>query len=321
MKWVFFGTLILAITLSVIANVTKPKDGNKGVVATLVWATDGNPARQEQMQLFKEWHLKHYGKPIDIKIDPTNSGADKVIIQSISGAGPDLFDYNGRANLERYVKSGVILDVTERAKEKGFPQELVWAGLRPSLVYDGRQYAFTDNAANYLILYHKDVFDRFHVPYPKPGWTWYDFLKIAQKFSFKERNGMRHFALPSYDPIIMMYSNGARMFTPGGTECIINSPEGIEAMQFYRDLQVKYHVMPTASEMADQTSAGGWGSGDINVFGNKGEKFFAMAYGGRYWFVQFAKMSREEGSDASPLFNIGCVKPPIFKYDYESGSA
>jgi ABC-type glycerol-3-phosphate transport system substrate-binding protein len=120
---------------------------------------------------------------------------------------------------------------------------------------------------------------------------------------------------------MMMYSNGARMFTPGGTECIINSPEGIEAMQFYRDLQVKYNVMPTASEMADQTSAGGWGSGDINVFGNKGEKFFAMAYGGRYWFVQFAKMSREEGSDASPLFNIGCVKPPIFKYDYEGGSA
>jgi ABC-type glycerol-3-phosphate transport system substrate-binding protein len=168
------------------------------------------------------------------------------------------------------------------------------------------------------MLYHKKVFDAAHLPYPKSGWTWDDFLKVAQKLSYREKNGIRHFAMASYDPMLMIYSNGGKMFTPNGTECIMNSPEAVSAMQFYRDLQNRYHVIPTASELSDQASAGGWGSGEINIFGAKGPKYFAMAYGGRFWYVQFAKMEREEPDGAS-LFDLGVVKAPIFKYDYTIG--
>jgi hypothetical protein len=81
MKWVFIAGFALAILLTLVAVGTMPRPHYDGVTQ-LVWATDDNPARQEQMQLFRAWHQQHYGQKIDIRIDPANYSGDKIVIQS-----------------------------------------------------------------------------------------------------------------------------------------------------------------------------------------------------------------------------------------------
>ena len=318
MKWVFLGALVLVLALTVVVQATRPAEKSTGAVK-LIWATDDNPARVEQMQLFRDWHRKHYGEEIDIALDPTNTGIEKVVIQSLAGVGPDLFDFYGRSNLERYVESGIILDVTKEARRHHFEPERIWPGVRTSFVYEDRQYGFPDNAANLLILYHKDVFDRAGVPHPKPDWTWDDFLRIAPKLSYQDEKGLRHFALQGASAYDMMLSNGASLFTPHGTRCTLDSPEAREALRFYVDLRLKYHAIPSPAELASQSAAGGWGGGSVNVFATK---YFAMATGGRYWIIQYAKDTRallEQGKPAP--FTLGVAQVPRFKRHACTGGA
>ena len=40
-----------------------------------------------------------------------------------------------------------------------------------------------------MVNYNEDVFDDAHVPYPKPGWTWDDFLQTAKAVTKRDRSG------------------------------------------------------------------------------------------------------------------------------------
>ncbi|MBD3391302.1 MAG: extracellular solute-binding protein [Chitinivibrionales bacterium] len=320
MKWVLVIAFALAVLLSVVASVTQSNEITEGVVCTLVWATDDNPARKEQMELFREWHLKRYHEPIDIRIDPSNYDRSKVVVQSLSGAGPDLFDYFSHQNLERYIASGIILDVTDIANEKGFNKETVWKGVWPSFVgSDGRQYAFPDNVCNYLLIYHKDMFDEAGVPYPSNDMTWSEFLELAKKLSFVRPDGTRQYALLMVDPLIMIMQNGGELFTPHGTECILNSTAAAEALQFYRDMRFKHKIMPTPADLASMATAGGWGSGNLNMFATMN---FATVKAGRYWFIGFERDTRqmmEQGKE--PPYNLGVAEVPYFTRRYDLGGA
>ncbi len=72
----------------------------------LTWVTDDNPARREQMALFREFCVAKGRPDIDIKLDPTNAGMDKVVVQSVGGVGPDLFDMYERGQLVSYHDAG-----------------------------------------------------------------------------------------------------------------------------------------------------------------------------------------------------------------------
>jgi multiple sugar transport system substrate-binding protein len=311
MKWVIFGVFIGATALLLLDLATMPKPQYEGV-AQLVWATDGNPAREEQMAMFKDWHLKTYGQKIDIRIDPSNAGREKVVIQSAAGVGPDLFDMYGSTDIERLVKSGIILDVTDEAKKHGFAKEAIWPGIWPSFVYEGRQYGAPTNAGSFVILFNKKLFDAEGVPYPEPAsWTWTQFLEVAQKFTHKRPDGTMQFGMLEVDPIQLIYQNDGRIFTPDGTRCIADSPDAIEAMQFYYDLRYKYHVMPTSSDIQSMTAAGGWG-GSVNTFSND---HFAMTSGARWWLTGYVRDTRKAMESGKPSpFKLGAAPLPYFKH-------
>jgi len=308
MKWVFLGVLALAVGLYVVAKVTMPVVKSEGVV-TLVWATDENPARKEQLDLFRAWYLKKYGEKIDVRIDPANTQSNKVVVQSVAGTGPDMFDLFARPTLEAYVQSGIILDVTDEAKKHDFYYDKVWESVHPSFVYQGRQYGFPDNAVGSGFFYHKDLFDQAGVPYPKPGWTWNDFLKIAPKLTKKRPDGQKQFALYNADPLSMIYQNGGRIFNENATKCIIDSPKALYALQFYADLREKGYI-PSASDIASQASSGGWGTGGTNLFA---AKFYAMSLAGRYWLIQYTKDTEAalQRGEKAP-YNLGVADIPQF---------
>ena len=313
MKWLFLVILAVASVLMAIALGTAPSGRSDGV-PVLVWATDDNPARQEQMALFRQWHEERYGEPVDIRIDPSNYDRAKIVTQSLAGVGPDVFDFFGAAALERFVRSGIILDVTEEARAKGFSPDIVWEGIRPSFVWEGRQYGFPDNTCGYILIYHKDMLEAAGVPLPPAGgWTWAEFLETAGRLSFRRPDGLRQFALIAADPLEMIFQNGGELFSPGGTRCILDSPEAVEAIRFYEDLRSRWHVMPTAGDLASMASAGGWGGGSdpLNQFA---AKFCAMAWAGRYWFIGF---DRDTGAALKqgkpPPFRFGVAPVPYFR--------
>lgn len=243
----------------------------------LIWCSDDNPVRREQIRLFNRMHPEYH-----LRLDPQNSSLEKIIVQSLAGVGPDVFDcYNAYA-LSTFARAGVARDITEDLRAANLSIDEAWPSLRPVLEQDGKVYGALNNAAAPAIWYNKRIFDEAGVPYPSDEWTWEECIDICRRLTVRNVRGQitRYGIIGYWDWKIGLFQHGASIFNPEGTRCVLDKPEAIAAMQFMKDLIYKYEVMPTPQAETALASAGGWGSGIITLFaGERG----AMAIGGRWW--------------------------------------
>ncbi len=278
MKYVFVGGLIVMTILSGVAWLWSPGHRADSRVP-LVWISDDNPVRREQIALFNRLHPEY-----ELILDPQNMGMEKTIVQCLAGVGPDLFDcYNG-FQLTAYVRSGIALDVTDRFEDLDIDVDAVWPALKPLVVLDDRAYGHPGNANAPALWYNKEIFERAGLPCPEGPWTWDEFLAVAQQLTqFDARGRPQQFGLLMslgdwVDVLIPQW--GASVYVPEGTRSALDSPQAAEAAQFYMDLIHKYHVAPSPTQENAMATAGGWGTGVITLFG-AGRA--AMAIGGRWW--------------------------------------
>lgn len=311
MKTVFIALLVVWTLLSVVAWKTEPAPDDPKKT-TLIWLSDDNPTRRGQLDLFNRLHPKYH-----VRLDPvdtnTSGGMEKLIVQSIAGVGPDLFDSYGAFKLSAYVKSGIAWDVTDELKKAGVNVKSdVWSLALSSVMYKGRVYGVPANVGTPAIWYNKDIFDKCHVPYPRNVRTWKEFLPILQRLTIRDKNGRVEqygFLCDSWLVSQFIWQWGGRTFTPDGTKCIIDSPQAIEGAQFFHDLMYKYHVMPSPIDEAAMAAQGGWGSGTMTQFtGRKG----ATALGGRYWLCSLRDMTD---------LHLGAIECPYGRYKVYWGTS
>src|SRR5690349_9102935 len=112
MKLFFSVTFAVLVLFSVVAWQMTPKPLQEGKTL-LVWSSDDNPARREQIDLFNKENPQYH-----LVLDPNNTGMEKVVVQSIAGVGPDVFDA-GQGNIDLLIDSGIAWDVTDELKKRG----------------------------------------------------------------------------------------------------------------------------------------------------------------------------------------------------------
>jgi ABC-type glycerol-3-phosphate transport system substrate-binding protein len=298
MKRVFVFSFGLLAILSLVAVSLVPAVATDGKIR-LSWVCDDNPARRDQMALFNKLH-----PTLNVELDPTNNGMEKVIVQSLAGVGPDLFVGYDSTQLYSYVRSGIAWDLTDKLAASGIDMKKgLWSGPEVTYMIDDRVYGFPANAAADAIWLNKDMFEKAEVPLPKGPWKWADFIPLAQRMTIRDAGGrVQHFGfLLNWGAwahfVIQM---GGRIYTPDGTRCVADCPETIAAIQFMQDLVYKYRCAPSPTEEAAMATAGGWGTGTITLFGGgKG----AMALGGRWWLCLLR--------DYKDL-RMGAVESPFF---------
>jgi multiple sugar transport system substrate-binding protein len=279
MKQFILYTFLGLMALTVVAWALIPRRVVDGKVA-LTWTSDDNPARRGQITLFNQEHPK-----LKLTLDPDNSDMEKVIVQSIAGVGPDLFDSYDPLQLTAYVKSGIAWDITDELKKRGIDvNKTVWDVTKPDIELDGRVYGCPTNASGNALWCNKDLFDKAGVPIPKGPWQWRQFIPVAKKLTVIDPTGRNS----QYGILIDWTGDweqfcrqwGGHLYSPNGTKCTLDSPQCVAAVQFMSDLVNKYKVAPSASEQETMATAGGWGSGTISLFEGG---HFATAIGGRWW--------------------------------------
>jgi len=279
MKHVFLASFAIMVLLSGVAWLGRPH--RLDIDREIVWVCDDNPVRREQIDLFNKLYPQYH-----LSLDPVNVnlGAEKTIVQSLAGVGPDVFDCYTGFQLAAYVRSGVALDCTEALRSRGIDIDETWPALFPLTVHEGRVYGLPGNGGANAMWYNKKLFEEAGLPYPTGDWTWRDFLAIAQKLTRRDERGRPiQFGMmmsPEDWLDILVAQWGGSVYNKEGTRSALDSPEACEAMQFYHDLIHKYQVVPTPAEELAVASAGGWGQGIIAQFG--ADKT-AMAIGGRWW--------------------------------------
>lgn len=277
MRKLFVCVLCGLTLLTAVAWTIQPKQVDTGRIK-LLWTSDDNPVRRAQIDMFNKLNPQY-----NLRLDPANNGMEKVIVQSLAGVGPDLFDCYSAYQLSSYVKSGVAWDITDELKEMGIDiNNDVWSVVLPTITYKGRVYGFPDNAGSSAVWFNKKIFDDHHIDYPRGPWTWDEMIKVAQKLTLRDKNGRitQYGLLFDWEWQDFVYQYGGSVYSKDGTRCTLDSPQVIASIELMRDLVYKYHIAPSPSEESSMANVGGWGSGNINQFGaGKG----AMAVGGRYW--------------------------------------
>jgi multiple sugar transport system substrate-binding protein len=281
----------------------------------ITWATDNNPVRVKQVELFQQMN-----PDIELVIDPANRDRQKVIVQAIAGVGPDVFDSYGKEPLEVYIRSGIAYDCTAAFREKGInAEEIVWPVARPSFVSGGKVYGFPCNVNAHAVWFNKNIFDEEGIPYPKLDWTWEDLIATAQKLNKRDARGkVVRFGLywdwqstsGAYYDLLVQF--GGRKFTPDTTQSLFGSEANIQAIQLARDFLHKYKITPTPAQEAAMVSQGGWGGAGAIGYLSAGR--VAMAYGGRWWLNQL-RDSTKKG------LRLGVVPLPHAKVQTNIGGA
>lgn len=94
---------------------------------------------------------------------------------------------------------------------------------------------YTDS---YAICYNKAIFDKYGVEYPKKGWSWTDYEKIAEELNSKiKAEGGNEFASalainePAHGTLLLLTCNGAKLYNEDVTECALNAPESVEMLE------------------------------------------------------------------------------------------
>lgn len=314
--------LVFLVGTSFLAAFWKSEKKN-GKKISLVWVTGSNPARLEQIQFFNRENAG-----FDLGLDFGDGKAQKVILQCSSGVGPDIFDVYDGDQLQTYAEAGVLYDVTDAAKAQGFSADKdLWSSGKDEVTYQGRQYSYPCNIGANILVYNKNVFDYFKVPYPKGILTWGEFIELGRRVNTVILGAAKDqpsiYSVTGLNWQTIFESQGGQFFNGNGKPVLSQSPELQRAIEMHRDLIFKQRLMPTSLELKTMSGQGGWGSGSLNQFASGR---FAMMITGEWALIGLARAHHQqvkywEGkglpieSLQNPLekpIRLGCVLIPKF---------
>lgn len=264
-------------------------------------ANPDDPFFQEKLKAFNEAYPN-----IEIQAILTKHPNYNPKVVSMQAAGEQLdIVWGDNTELKNFASAGLLIDhkplieASEIINEDDYSPALI-----DSLYFNGELIAIPSDIALNVVYYNKDLFDAAGVDYPEVGWTWDNFLEKAKKLTKTEgldpEDQVWGFSLTSawwVQWLTTAASFGALpLFSEDGKEAYFNSPEFVEAMQFFTDLVNVHKVSPPP----------GMDVGKIGVSFDTGK--MAMILDGTWAFVHTAGVYTPKWD-----FNWGIVTPPTGK--------
>ena len=293
MRWNIIIALIFLAIISGIADLWQPDLDLKGR-NPLVWTTDPNPQREDQVAVFNKMYPKN-----KLRIDPDNTGTQKVVTQCSANMGPDIIDKITNLEYQLYHSAGILKDLTEDAKKMGFSPETLAPSVRSLVMLkvldkDGqikeRQFIYPSNVYHSFLIINKNVFRKNGVAIPKGDVTWEQILKIAKKLTVYEKKGdsiPKSFGLARMGLLELIWQKGGAVINKEGTRSLLDSKEALDAAVFLHELYYKHKVMPSPIQKAGMSSQGGWGGGFFNYVA---DGRIAMIPTARWSLIQFRRL-------------------------------
>ena len=223
------------------------KSSQEGVVELRYENWEVYPAQlKAHREVVEKFNQIHSG--IHINFQPVDGGPQKILVEMGGGTAPDIFFWCDTILPPLVEKKAVINLRPFIEKDKEFNLSQYFPHILDGLRYGKGIYGLPIYFGTGALVYNKSLFDKEKICYPTEDWTWGDFLRAAQKLTKrKDKRRVQFGALPlSYE---LIQSFGGDFFDQDGTKCILNSPETKEALHFLVDLQNKYRVVPSMTEL------------------------------------------------------------------------
>lgn len=253
------------------------------------WVTDPNPARLEQIALFRAWLKKRGEADIEVKVDSVSQGGNKTVVQGVSGIAGDMID-NGGTQIRRYQPMGLLHDLTVYFKAAGEPPVATFPTLADDLMIDGKVYGTPCNVWVQLYLVNKAAFAPLGMAPPPTRWTFEDFERIGGEFIAKANANRKRrdvFFASKVDAVILARSTGLPIFNETLTLPWADTNAYADLYRRIHRWTYVDHLVPSESEKSSMSVEQGYGESDFQLM-HRG--YYAMAYSGRHALIQFRQM-------------------------------
>lgn len=192
---------------------------------------------------------------VRIKVQPVSDQG--ILVLTAGKVAPDVFTtcdvlINDLARGKAVVDLGPLIK-----QDKDFDIDDFYPEMLALLTNKGRLYGLPRELSIVILYYNKTMFEKFDVKLPEDGWAWRDFLETAKQLT-KDLDGngeidqYGYIGFPGWQAAqhMWVWQNGGSIFNEDLTECTINTPEAVEAFQFfYIDLIQKYRISPPRQSM------------------------------------------------------------------------
>jgi len=228
---------------------------------TLRVANWGSPAVESsfmtlEREIREEFERRHPGVRIQFEQIPGfGQYAPKLLMMHVSGSMPDVISLDASSGAV-FMDNGVLRDLAPFIRDDTtFQLEQYFDRLVDIFRRDSRLYSIPFDFTPMMMYYNKRLFDEAGVPYPKPDWTWDDFLRIARALTNRDGPFEKHqygFYFMNVMPFWLpwLWTNGGDVLGPDGRQATghFDGPRSLEAMRFLTDLMLVHRVAPTIDE-------------------------------------------------------------------------
>jgi len=235
--------LCLSLTLTACGGqTTNSGDTGSEEVTLTFWLIDPFTKAQDApiYQAIADFEKANPGIKVDIQPMATNVTHDKIVTAISGGHGPDVVSID-IAWCGEFIAMDLLADITE---EFGPYKDEFMDGPLSAVTRDGKLYAVPWYTNNVALYYNVEAFEKAGITNPPS--TWNELVDVAKKL--KEagyyaisigRGGYgTYFFLP------FLFQNRGRVFAEDNKTLVVNSPEAVEAFEFYTGLYTELHAIP-----------------------------------------------------------------------------
>lgn len=207
-----------------------------------------------------------------------NAYFSKILVELAAGNAPDVVFMNSMqvpAFVDRNALLSLSPDDGQAVDPDFYPQSIELFHYKQNL------WAFPSDLAIYVLFYNPQLFDRFGMAYPNRNWTWDDLLLAARKLTvISEDNTPQQFGLIRGNPYLWIGQNAGRIVddVANPKRCLLSEVACVDAITFMRDLDWKYHAVPSATSQKEMDTEQMFRTGRL-----------AMMFGGHWWLPSLSQ--------------------------------
>ncbi|MFJ2745906.1 extracellular solute-binding protein [Streptomyces sp. NPDC087440] len=257
------GCAVLGLTLALSAcGSDSDKPSTDGPQKVTMWMMKDSVTKEYLDRFKKDFAATHKDVTLDVQIQEWDGIGEKVTAALASNDAPDVIEV-GNTQVAQYAASGGVKDLS--GKKSDLKGDDWLPGLAEPGNIDGKQFGIPWYAANRVVIYNKDHFEKAGITAPPK--TRDEWITITKKLNTGKNQGI-------YLPGQTWYTLAGFIWDEGGDLAVkdgknykgaLDTPEALQGMAFYQQLQA-LGKGPKDSDEAKPNLADVVSKGDVSQY-------------------------------------------------------
>ena len=246
----------------------------EGKIVLDFWNGFTGPDGPALEQVIEEFNASQDDVEVKANIMPWDTLYQKVLTSVAGNDGPDIIAMSA-SRIPQFADEGLFMPVDDFYEDPAHDTEAIATAAVEASMYDGANYGVPVNYAPMMMYYNKDLFTAAGLDPEAPPTTWDEFAAMVPQLSVDENGDGKpeQYAIALADhetvPIFpsLLWGTGGGIVSEDGTTSQLDSPESLEALEYWVDLVRNQQASPVGLSGADADKLFQTGKAAIEIVG------------------------------------------------------